>query len=319
MDPNKRDHIFAFELLTLWENLINNNGGIKKFPFSHNLDASKEIHEVLAKLANKIDNSNKSSFEFYAELGIGPMININKDQLAEIVLLDCDKNRAYKLHKSLEIANNVKFYYYLSCLETFSHLEIKPSTSSLINGFKDLALKFPESIKTKEFFGIDYNDIITESDFEVLMKSKLSANSENAKSIFIIIDERGIRKLYGFQIFTYFDLLRYCIEDGIVVRDMPIYPYFSTPNIEKSVRQICIRLADLLDKNKKSTFEMFFESIIDSNFTISKANFEILLSDLDQKSVCKIFEYLDIYKTEEICFYHFLAIVETYRNVFVLN
>ncbi|CAG9315691.1 unnamed protein product [Blepharisma stoltei] len=325
LDANKRGFIFVHQIMTLLEVLQFNKGDIKNFPFSANQNVDSSAKNILISEANQVDETNKTASEFYSELGIGIDSNLTSTYFNQIFGQDAAILELNRLFAALDVqkSKKVRFYYCLACIESYCQYILEADskkTPSWGDQISNVVLRIPENAKTIDFFNIiQIHEAIDEAKFVSIVMTKLNLDVGKAQNLFSDIDVKKCRQIFGFQLLTQVDLYRSCIENGKVVNEMPSLPYSYASDLPRNIKLPLMGLAKKIDDGNVGTCERFWASEVNISSVMTKKEFAYSVKDLTEQQAFDIFGKCDIKQSGKIWFYHFLAVLETYRASFKIN
>lgn len=174
---------------------------------------------------------------------------------------------------------------------------------------------FPETLTTKAIFS--NTPLTTAMDmrmFSRLVMPVLQINGLQAQQLFSQLDEGSLGKVFAYQLYTYIDCIRSMFENGDLIYEFPELPYKSTQgHICASMMQ---SLANKLDANTQPTIKAW---TADPEANLNQDQFNGLLLGLSMFDKKQLFEAHDILLNKVVKFYHFLAVIDSYRKTLILS
>lgn len=320
IDASNRNFVYMHQLATVIDLAHQTRGDIGAFPFSQNPKTPREVKNVLQENAKHLDTYHNHAYQYYTENRIDAEETIDRSTFLKVFGNEYTSAEANMLYSSLEMMSSgfIKVYHYIACLESCckSSPIVNIRDNPQIEHVAGVVFNIPVSVSSIEYFyDLALIDLIEKPQVIRYLQNKLQIGQEKALRVYNLIDVQNNDKLFGFQILTTIDLFRSCIENGKIVSEIPQIPYKQNKTSSPSLGLIAAKL----DNVNKGTAEAFIENAINITELLGIRDFIDLLTDVPEREVAEIFKALDVKKNSRIVFYHFLAVLESYRSKQIQN
>lgn len=230
IDSFDRGFVFAHQIMTMIDLAHFTQGDIAEFPFMNNPKTPRDVKTIFQQIAKNLDLYNKTAFQYYLDIHVDPEEVLDLIAFVRSFSNDFTSPEATAIFRTIEIKSctRIRVYHFFACLETYckntnlSSVSQNVSTETLSN----LGLKIPDALQTPEYFNdISVHELFDIQRFIKYMHTKLGMSIELSEQLFAEIDKKGNQRIFGFQIWTRFDLNRCSIENGRICYEMPTLPY----------------------------------------------------------------------------------------------
>ena len=318
LDNFERGFIYTHQLATLVDIALMSAGDLKEFPLCQNSSCPAELKKVLEDHATNLDNYSKSAANYYKSQNTQIDRILDKQEFLVEFSKEFTKAEATLLFQSLELKNSgfIRTYHYVSCLESFCRSSKKGEAYETLSldMLPSLGLQVPSTQSTPDFFSEIYlESLVNVVDLLKLVMNKFCIDLESSELFLKLVDPRKKAEVFGYQVFSAVDLVRACIQNHRIEKELSKFP-FRWENPSKDLKVPFQALGEKLDMQDKSTLEYFLELNFDPYSECSVQQFVRTSEDFSETQSADIFEALDLLTTGQIKFYHFLAVIESYRS-----
>jgi hypothetical protein len=210
-----------------------------------------------------------------------------------------------------------KRLYYKLLNSEMKGVETRQLVVSPSDFFEDLILKavsrMPGSFSTKAVFPkLDMTAAVNAQEFAYAVKTGMLMDDTQCNGFFNMLDEAKLGRIFGYQLFACIDYYRNRTLDGLCIYNLPFLPYKSRSVSLPTL--VFTKLVRQLDRTGVANTKAWAISL-DAN--VGEEEFCSLVTSLTDKQKAGLFKAFDIFGAGCVKFYHFLAVLQSYRRTFV--
>ena len=323
----KNKLVYAFQIIFLID-ISQDLNFFMSIPFKLNKDASMDLFQIFSSLANLLKSNNVATLQI-SNIHLDKEITVS--DLASIKLFD-----GYKTELQPIIRLNggkLKFYQFLSIIESF--LETSYSVID-VSSFPDNFIRLinPNKKLLEIFKNPPLNQIYSFKNFQDLFSSSFNGiNIEIIERLFKKFDRRSFNQVFMYEILTAIDLMIYQSLRKSKINFLYSDEFQVTVENTGAVNEIYsqkreahrkyLQLADFFDEStiptlrRKTLYDM--RNVVNSQtFTgfenISLIDLNNYITRITNKRLDMTYVYNDLKIDDQVKFYHFFAVFESYRK-----
>ena len=322
IDTFGRGYIYGHQIATVLD-ISFKNTNFHCFPFYSNQEMDKEIRSLISGNSRHLDVYNKSAFAFYSSNQVNFDEELDLRRFQVTFSYEFTDEEAGKVFRSIDYRNigKIRVYHYVACVESFCRnnmASIQILNDSPLHSLMKVALAIPDDLSTPEYFNdLTWYSLLTKDGIVHYLTQKFSFSVQVILSILNeIIDENenfSDNQIFFYQFLTLVDVYRNCVEKGKIIRQ-PVFPPFKNKPKELQTELILSNFANKLDSQSKGSCDYFWSKGFDPTEDISIQEFFVSFPELTSQQCSQIFKELNFRKTGIVNLYHFLAVIESFRE-----
>lgn len=320
LDPDSRGYVYLHSVATMAD--FYSEGDIGSFPLLQNQRAPEQAKTLLSLLAKNLDDFNKSAFQFYTFMGLQPEQRLNLANFTFKMKDEMSEAECKLMFPLCQFSGSVVVYHYISCIDSYCRPkdlregQWSKATQPFSNNVTELVIQavcsFPNEVMTKNLFNkTPLLEVLDVRAFTTLVKPVFRISDIQCQQLFAQLDENNFGKLFAYQLYTYVDCYRSMIDNGELTYEFPVLPYKSLA--ESSFSTIFRTLAAKLDSASQATANAWQ---VDLEANLTEPQFYGVLVGLSALEKQNLFNAFDILACKQVKFFHFLAVLDSYRKVF---
>ena len=330
IDSGSKGTIYAFELAAHLDIYQTFRGNLGSFPLLQNPSTHQQLRSCLTHLTANL--AGQHAYDFYIRRG-GMQIDQRMDRPTSLRIFkkELASEEIDLLFDSLRLGNSgdVVMYHFLACVESYSNIaaveEEQPPEQEPVNESSGapgelselftMIQRIPEQASTVTYYenkGIRLEQVFDRKTWTAALQRAEKLTRETCEELFMEMDQTGKGKVLGYQFLTYVDVQRSCFSGGELVYSQPVLPFASKRHMNLSAPLKAI--AQELDRTSVSTVQFLTKAGFQPTQQLTVATLSKLLSRMDPARVKALFNELAFLQKASILAYHFLAVLETYRE-----
>jgi Ca2+-binding EF-hand superfamily protein len=318
LDTFGRGYIFGHQLATVLDLSLKIHT-FKDFPLCGNTDIPRDVRSLFTSNSRHLDIYNKSALSFYLSNKINPEDELDIQRFQVVFSYELTQPEAEKIFIAVDFRNigKIRTYHYIACVESFcrnSSDRISIILDSPLNVMIQIALGIPSGVSTTEYFNdLQWFRLMRTDELEHYLANRFSCSMPVINSILNDLVQENRRDLFTFQFFALVDIYRNCVDQGKIARQ-PVFLPFKQKEKDLQTELILQNFANRLDYEEKGSCDYFWAKGLDPTEDISVQEFFVSFPDLNSQQCAQLFKDLNFRKTGIVNLYHFLAVLETYRE-----
>ena len=322
IDTFGRGYIYGHQMATVLD-ISFKTDSFHCFPFYSNQEMDKAIRSLISSNSRHLDVYSKTAFAFYSSNQVNFEEELDMRRFQVTFNYEFTDDEAEKVFRAIDFRNigKIKVYHYVACVESFCRntmASIQILQDSPLHSLIKVALAIPDDLPTPEYFNdLTWYSLLTKDGMVHYLTQKFSFNIQVIHSIISEIadnDENySDKSLFFYQFLTLVDVYRNCVEKGKIIRQ-PTFPPFKNKPKELQTELIINNFANKLDSQSKGSCDYFWSKGLDPTEDISIQEFFVSFPELNSQQCSQLFKELNFKKTGIVNLYHFLAVVESFRE-----
>ena len=234
---------------------------------------------------------------------------MNIQRFSELTSQYINKEKSQIIWNALKFSNQnmLAFYSYVARISKFINFNASENEEDIRN----LGLVIPNNVQTIDFlFDFQIYSLYTKEEILPKLINKFRAEKTLIAKFFDSIDTRNKGKIFGYELFTWIDLIRICITNKSVSKNIILLPFSSNENTAKSLQQSLKIIASDLDFNNKSTSGRFKN--LETLKILTLNNLITCFQEIPESNARELYMSLNIFPSG-ILYYHLIAVIESYR------
>lgn len=317
LDSSYRGFVHLHTLATMAD--LYQAGDIGQLPMQQNPKTPKYARELFKGLAKVLAEVNETAYEFYSFMGLKPEQRLKEQTFVNKMRHELAARDAQALFNLCASGGTVIVYHFMTVVDSYSlddplkwHVDnIKSEVVAEINAAVMEAVSIlPEDQSNYELFhGVHLTDVFNSQDFSVTVQSVLHLSATQCTNLFCILDESSFGIIFAYQLFTYLDHCRCEVIEGLYVYAMPSLPVKSKASLDLAISFTALaRNCDLKEVPSSTAWDVALDS------KLSRPDFEALFPGHSDMQKSRLFNSLAIFGESSVTFYHFVAVLDSYRK-----
>ena len=332
IDAGKKGTIYAFEVAAQIDIFQTFRGNLGSFPLVQNPSTPMQLRTSLTHLTANF--AGQHSFDIYIKRGnIQIDSRIDRPTAAKLFRKELSSEEIELLFDSLKLGtvNEIVAYHFLACLESYSTVAAAEEEPMMMEEAEEeesaapslkqaevfqVVQRIPEQAITATYYegkGIRLDQMFDQRSWAAALQRAEKLSREACEQLFLELDQAGKGKLFGYQFLTYIDLQRSCFSGGELAYSQPELPFAAKRHLTLSAPLKAV--AQELDRNSTPTLGFLTRAGLQPTQQLPLVAFTKLLGRMDPARVKALFTELAFTQKSAILAYHFLAVLETYREV----
>lgn len=334
IDAGNKGTIYAFEIAAQLDIFQTFRGNLGSFPLMQNPSTPQQLRTSLTHLTANF--AGMHAFDIYVKRGNMQIDSrIDRPTAVKLFRKELSNEEIELLFESLKLgtANEIIAYHFLACLESYSTVaaaeeEEQAPEQEEDQGYEDASVsvtraetlsmlqRIPEQSTTVAYFeakGIRVEQMFDQRSWGAALQRAERLSRDTCEELFLELDQAGKGKVFGYQFLTYIDIQRSCFSGGELVYSPPSLPFAVKRHMTLSAPLKAV--AQELDRNSMPTLVFLTKAGLQPTQQVTMAALTKLLGRMDPTRVKALFTDLAFMQKSAVLAYHFLAVLETYREV----